>query len=281
MGHEFEGLMRCDGKILDTNGHPKDETCGRAVTGETVWRHYKNGQSSSFTYYRCSSNREKHRCSQRDKVYMKEIVGRSVSYRQDEIEVIFEDIFKSFRFDEEMCKEMTTWLWQEHFNDKEKSTDGLNGLVARKYQLEDFIEKSYEDKLSGGITEEIWKKNTARWSEEHEKIVAEMNTLKEAKGDYTQRGVDLIELMQHSEVIYKNATPEKKRQLVELVSSNLLLKDGVLAYDLKLPFNLLVIKDQKKAQKVNPGFSMITSCEVGHQNEFFSRQISCEEKWGG
>jgi len=44
------------------------------------------------------------------------------------------------------------------------------------------------------------------------------------------RGVELIELMQHSEIIFKNATAEKKRKMVELVSSNLLLKDGSIEY---------------------------------------------------
>ncbi len=55
------------------------------------------------------------------------------------------------------------------------------------------------------------------------------------------RGVELIELMQRSENIYKTATPEKKRKMVELVSSNLLLADGTLEYDWKKPFDMLAI----------------------------------------
>lgn len=57
-----------------------------------------------------------------------------------------------------------------------------------------------------------------------------------------QRGVQLIELMQHAEIIFKNATPEKKRKMVELVSSNLLLANGTLEYDWKKPFNMLAVK---------------------------------------
>lgn len=57
--------------------------------------------------------------------------------------------------------------------------------------------------------------------------------------EYLQRGVQLIELMQHAEIIFKNATPEKKRKMVELVSSNLLLKNGTLEYHWKKPSTCL------------------------------------------
>ena len=60
--------------------------------------------------------------------------------------------------------------------------------------------------------------------------------------------VELIELMQQSEMIYKKATSEKKRQLVELVSSNLFLADGTLTYEWKEPFKYLVFEDQKKPE---------------------------------
>lgn len=259
-GHEFEGLMRCNGRIMDLNGNLTDEICGRAVSGETSVRHYKNGNTAEFTYYRCSSDIEKHRCSQRNKLYMREALGRPVSYRQEEIEVIFEDMFKSFRFDEEMCQEMTKWLWDEHFEQKKKNVDVLGKLVLRKLQLEDFIEKSYEDKLSGKLSEDLWTKNTAKWSSEHEKIMTEMNTLKEEKEEYIERGVELIELIKNVEIIYKNASLEKKGKLVEMVSSNLLLADGTLTYEWKLPFKYLVFDDKK-----NP--------ETGSG--------CCLEKWGG
>ncbi len=54
--------------------------------------------------------------------------------------------------------------------------------------------------------------------------------------------VQLIELMQHAEIIFKNANPEKKRKMVELVSSNLLLKDGSLEYHWRKPFDMLAVK---------------------------------------
>jgi hypothetical protein len=80
----------------------------------------------------------------------------------------------------------------------------------------------------------------------------EIDSLAEAKDEYMQRGVQLIELMQHSEIIFKNASADKKRKMVELVSSNLLLKDGTLEYHWRKPFDLLAIKGNLEDWRPQP-----------------------------
>jgi len=60
------------------------------------------------------------------------------------------------------------------------------------------------------------------------------------KDNYIQKGVELIELVQHFEIIYKNATPNKKRRMVEIVSSNLVLRNGKLEFSYRKPFDMLV-----------------------------------------
>ena len=243
--HPYIGMMNCNGELLDENGNTTDQICGCAITAEKIRRHYKNGTKQDFIYYRCSNSKSDQKCSQRDVTYMKEIVGRKVSYDPEEIEVIFQDIFKSFSFDEVTCKRMKQYLWKEHFEHKTQDKSKVETLINRKEQLTQFIEKSYEDKLTGAISEDLWKMNNAKWAKEREKITSELNAIDNSKDEYMQRGVTLIELMQQSENIYKNASPEKKRKLVELVSSNLLLANGTLEYHWRLPFNMLAINGQK------------------------------------
>ena len=173
---------------------------------------------------------------------MRAAVGRNVSYTQTEIETVFQDIFKSFSFDEVTCQRMTQYLWQEHFDAKATDHERLNVLQARQHELRAFIDRAYEDKLTRAISEELWQEKTRQWESEHVQIIAEINSLKDSTDEYMSRGVQLIELMQHSEIIFKNATPEKKRKMVELVSSNLLLANGNLEYHWKKPFNLLAVK---------------------------------------
>ncbi len=210
------------------------------ATGEQVRKTYKNGTTQEFNYYRCSNQTRK--CSQRDQKYMKEVAAHNVSYAQAEIETIFQDIFKSFSFDEVTCQRMKQYLWQEHFEAKTTNRERHDSLQVRQTELRTFIERAYEDKLAVTITEDLWREKTRRWESEREQILAEMSSLNDSTDEYMNRGVQLIELMQHAEIIFKNATPEKKRKMVELVSSNLLLANGTLEYHWKKPFNMLAIK---------------------------------------
>ena len=91
-------------------------------------------------------------------------------------------------------------------------------------------------------------------------------------------GVELIVLIQHSEIIYKHATSERKRRLVDLISSNLLLADGIVEYTIKKPFNYLIIKNENlsdeggnKKAPTNQGF-FINWYSQGDLNPCYRRE---------
>ena len=239
--------MKCNGKILDENGSLTDELCGCAVTAERVNRNYKNGSKQEFNYYRCSNTTRT--CSQRNQSYMKEIVGRKISYTQEEVEILFEDIFQSFSFDEFTCNKMQKYLWDEHTDAKKDNKRRVYSIRKRLDELDEYLDKSYEDKLCGQIEEELWSRKSNGWNDEKEKLEAELKIISNNKDDYMKVGVELIELIQHSGIIYKHASPERKRRLVDLISSNLLLADGIVEYTIKKPFNYLIIKDFNSKKK--------------------------------
>ena len=236
----YTGMMTCNGSILDEAGNLTDQVCGCAVTGERVQKKYVSGKTQEFDYYRCSNQTRS--CSQRDINHMRKVADRKVSFRDSEIEIIFQDIFKSFSFDEVTCQKMKQFLWDEHYEAKNTSAERLAILQERQVELKVFIDAAYEHRLKGLISEELWQEKTRRWELEHSQIVGEISSLKDSTDEYMTRGIQLIELMQHAEMIFKNATPEKKRKMVELVSSNLLLKDGTLEYHWRKPFEMLAIK---------------------------------------
>lgn len=236
----YIGMMICNGKILDAGGNATEEVCGCSITGERIRKKYTNGKVQFFDYYRCAN--QTRRCSQRDKIYMQKAGGRKVSYTDDEVEIIFRDIFKSFSFDEVTCRKMQQYLWDEHFDAKRSHSERRIQLERRMMELDSFIQRAYEDKLRGDLSEEKWRAMDYGWKAEHAKLMDEIGGLKDEKDEYMQRGVQLIELMQNAEIIFKNATPEKKRKMVELVSSNLMLKDGTLEYQWRKPFDMLAVK---------------------------------------
>ena len=153
---------------------------------------------------------------------------------------------------------MKKFLWSEHFEAKKKHSDRRAQLEHRMKELDTFVQRAYEDKLRGDLSEEKWRELDTAWKLEHANIGTEYDSLMDSQDEYMQRGVELIELMQHSGIIFKNATAEKKRKLVELVSSNLLLRDGTLEYLWKKPFDLLAVRGKNENWRhhgdSNPGY---------------------------
>jgi len=167
---------------------------------------------------------------------MKEVVGRNVNYSQTQIE---EEIFKPLSFEMDQVLWMQEILLSQHKDNSEDHSAKLSALQRRQKMLESYIDKSYEDKLKGSIPEDMWRKKHDIWMAEKDEILTEIESINSQKGEYIEEGINLIELAQHTENIYKNGSPEVKRKLVEIVSSNRVLRDGSIEFYYQKPFNWL------------------------------------------
>ena len=128
----------------------------------------------------------------------------------------------------------------QHEELKQNHYQHLSALQVRYKMLEKYIDQAYEDKLSGGISEGLWRTKNSKWITEQDKIRQEMGSIGDDKQEIVERGVKLIELAQRFETIYENATQSEKRELVEFVSSNHVLKNGSIGFTYEKPFDLLV-----------------------------------------
>ena len=68
--------------------------------------------------------------------------GKKVSFSDTEIEVIFQDIFKSFSFDDLTYRKMTKYLWDEHFEAKQNHAKHRIKLKERMKELDSFISEA-------------------------------------------------------------------------------------------------------------------------------------------
>ena len=230
-------LLKCSGRILDENGALTDKICGCSITGEEKRKRLKNGTiRNHYIYYHCSNTTS--RCSQRDTVYMKNLRGK-ISYDQDEVEKLFEPIFDSFSITTEMAEKLIQLLWDEHFLEVKNHKDTSSELKERLVQIQTKLERAYQDKMDGNLSSEMWIKLRNNWEAEKHEIEVRLATLGSSNGEDIHKAVELIELVQHIGIIYKNATPEIKRRMLELVSSNLCLADASIGFEIKKPFDFL------------------------------------------
>ena len=230
-------MITCDGYLMDEEGNLTDEKCGWAVTGDTTRKKHKDGTIKKHKYYHCGNNKGK--CSQRNVKHMKEVADRRKGYTPVEIENLFEEMFRPLAFTTDQVKWMQELLLSQHKKKSKNYTKKLGALQKKKKMLESYMDKAYEDKLKGLITEEMWSSKNSRWMLENSQVTEELDQIDCDKREYIEEGINLIELAQHTESIYKSASPEVKRKLVEIVSSNRLLRDGSIEFYYRKPFNWL------------------------------------------
>lgn len=111
---------------------------------------------------------------------------------------------------------------QEHLlvEHREKSGDHrqeVGALKRRHDMLQRYIDAAYTDKVAGEITPEEWREKTVKWRSDIEDVLQQIKRADARKDDYIDRGVELIELVHQLETLYKLASPEKKRRIIETV----------------------------------------------------------------
>ncbi len=235
---QYLGLIRCGGRILDDTGKETTQECNYGVTAEEKRKPMKDGSTKSHYYYHCSNTWRP--CSQREKSFVTLSGRKRVNYTEQEIELLFEAVFRPMNFSDEAVQWMQSVLRQQH---AEKSGDHKQQIAAlsRRYEmLQSYINRAYEDKINGELTSVEWKEKHERWKAEREEIKEKINSLDSEKDGYIENGVLLIELAKRTESTYKSASPETKKRLVQIVSSNHVLRNGTIEFTYRKPFDLIV-----------------------------------------
>lgn len=101
------------------------------------------------------------------------------------------------------------------------------------------IAQSYEDKISGVIPEHLWKEKYRKWMDEESRIKSEIKAFECTEPATTPRVKEWIEQAKALSSQYFSASHTSKRKFVELVGSNIFLRDGTIEFDWRKPWNLL------------------------------------------
>ena len=204
---DYVGLIKC--------GH-----CGCQLTAEL-----KKGK---YIYYHCTGNRggtckkDYIRKEKLDKVFL-ELIDKIVKSIPEEMH---EDLKATI-------KEMQTVKDEFDANSQEAITKQINTLKRR-------ISNLYEDKLDGRITSEFWEEKNIQWHAEKDKLVNKLQTLNKSSQNFYECSNLLLNFCKNAQRLFLDGSPEKKRQILSMVCSNFLYKDGKLVVELKSVFDFLI-----------------------------------------
>ncbi len=209
----FSGLVKCG-------------ICGCAMTAEM-----KKGK---YIYYHCTGYRGK--CG-------------NTYVNQNTLDQLFAEAVGRIRVDSNTVEDIKKALrasQKDQIAHRHQSTDSLR---RRQSRLQGMLDKAYEDKLSGTISDELWERKSAEWQEELVKIRQQLGALENASADYYEMGVRILELANSAYGKYLQQSPEGKAKLLRKVLSNSTFTRGTLCPTYKNPFDILAERANFKSMR--------------------------------
>lgn len=199
----YRGLMTC-------------AECGCAITGDM--------KKKKYIYYKCTEYNGKHGAK-----YVKEadITKQVVA------------ALKNLKVSKPAMETLLGSLKESHEGKKQFQETMLNQLNNEYARLKNRIEQLYDDKLDGNITEEEYKERNTRYRQKQSSIEYQLEKLREADEDYYQTVELMLKVAVYSREIFESSNFDEKRQIANIVLSNLKLKGDKLVYDYHQPFNLV------------------------------------------
>lgn len=207
------GLMKCG-------------ECGMSITSEVKTKHYRNGTSQQFVYYRCTKKRSGIRCSQ-PYINAKKLEGQVMEY------------LEQIQLPEKIVSWGIKWLSIMHKKQVElrqakyKDTESQYREVIRK------IDKLSEMVMAEFLTIEEAKIKKQELELEKERLSRTLSKIDDHVSEINSLTIETFDFIKNVQDKFKNGTIEQRKTILRVVGSNLIVKDGNLLIVLRKPFEYI------------------------------------------
>jgi site-specific DNA recombinase len=197
----YRGLIRC-------------ADCGCMITPEK-----KKGK---YVYYHCTEYNGKHGAKW---------------LREEELTEQFARLYKSIQIPKGVVEEITATLRKSHRDKMQFHRTMLESYQREHQKYETRLEKMYEDKLDGSITESLYNKKREEYRAKQKEISGKIASLGIADEEYYLTSEYLLQLANRAYDLFMSSEAEEKRQLLQLTLQNLELDGKKVNFELVKPFD--------------------------------------------
>jgi site-specific DNA recombinase len=140
-------------------------------------------------------------------------------------------------------KDLLNWirkaLKETHTTETTDYSSVLKTLNTRETRVKKRLGGLYTDKLDGVITEEFYDEKNAEFLEERSSITSQREKLNIKDKKFYERSVALYDVAQKADKAYSPLTPDKKRNLLNIVFKNMELYNGEFTFEYSKNYKLL------------------------------------------
>ena len=111
-------------------------------------------------------------------------------------------------------------------------------LQQQQLLLRSKLDRAYDDRLSGRISDELWSSKSTELEAELQRVRAEMARHERASHEYEATGLQILELAQSAYSLYVTENPQEQARVVKMLLSNCTFDRGSLSPTYSKPFDL-------------------------------------------
>jgi site-specific DNA recombinase len=201
-GHPFAGLLTCG-------------RCGCAITAEL--------KKQQYLYYHCTGS--KGPCG-------------NTWIRDEDLRGLLADVIRQIHIPVEIADRLADALRESQADKERFSRTSLMRLQQQQLQVQAKLDKAYDDRLTGPISEELWARRASEWEAEINRVRGEMARLEDAGRDYAVTGLRILELAKSAYSRFNSHDPVDQAKLLKTVLSNCTFDRGSLCPTYNKPFDL-------------------------------------------
>ena len=199
----FAGLLKC-GK------------CGCSMTPEL--------KKERYVYYHCTQFRGP--C---DNVYV----------REEKLANLLGEVVQKVRVSPKVVEDIRQALLYSQRDKLAYQSESIESIRERISRLQGMLDNAYEDKLSGEITPDTWRRKSTEWQGEIDRLRLDEAAHSNANRNYYELGMQILELANSAFDQYIGQNRVEQRKLLDTLLSNCTFYRGTLCPTYKKPFDIL------------------------------------------
>jgi hypothetical protein len=205
----FRGLLTC-------------ALSGRVVTSDTKTKKYKNGKEAQWTYLVCANPKNPSKVMWvREEIILKQV----------------ENVFEKFFIPPSLLSKITGHLRQTDQAERAFVRRQMSEFQRQHTLIQNRLDILMDLLLDGSITKQDFEQKKQRLRDQQKEIEDKIAAHRESDDNFKNTLIKLVSMLSDSHRLFLASTIEKKRELINLVFSNLTLEGTSLCYTLRKPFD--------------------------------------------
>ena len=207
--HAFAGFVSC-------------ELCGCAMTAEL--------KKKQYVYYHCTGFRG--RCG-------------NTYVREEELSRLFAEAVRRIEIPADVADWIAEALRASQADKEQSHRTAVMQLQQRYLTIQQRLDRAYDDRLAGKITDDLWERKSREWEAELRAVRRETDGHENASHDYVVTGLKILELAKDAPRLFATQNSAEQARLLKTLVSNCTFDRGSLSVTYVKPFDLLVEGNEK------------------------------------